>query len=61
MRSSAARYRDSWLRECVSMRAQALAYAAFLQTYYAQPWFGGVTFWIALFAGREVGVLGFDH
>ena len=31
--------------QCVSTRAQALAYQAFLQTYYAQPWFGGVTFW----------------
>ena len=31
--------------QCVSTEAQALAYTAFLQTYYAQPWFGGVTFW----------------
>ena len=31
--------------QCVSTRAQALAYSAFLQTYYAQPWFDGVLFW----------------
>jgi hypothetical protein len=31
--------------QCVSTKAQAMTYTAFLQTYYAQPWFGGVTFW----------------
>jgi hypothetical protein len=31
--------------QCVSTNAQAMAYSAFLQTYYAQDWCDGVTFW----------------
>ena len=31
--------------QCVSGAAQAAAYSAFLETYYAQPWFQGVLFW----------------
>jgi hypothetical protein len=31
--------------QCVSTNAQAMAYSAFLQTYYSEPWFDGVTFW----------------
>lgn len=32
--------------QCVSVNAQALAYQAWLQTYYAQPWFDGFLFWL---------------
>jgi uncharacterized protein (DUF2237 family) len=32
--------------QCVSVAAQALAYQAWLQTYYAQRWFDGFLFWI---------------
>lgn len=31
--------------QCATPAAQALAYAGFLQSYYAQPWFDGVLFW----------------
>jgi hypothetical protein len=36
----------SVVEQCVSTRAQAMAYAGFLATYYAQPWFDGVLFWM---------------
>ena len=32
--------------QCVSNHAQALMYEAFFENYYAQPWFGGVLFWL---------------
>jgi len=32
--------------QCISVAAQALAYTAWLQVYYAQPWFDGFLFWI---------------
>jgi len=32
--------------QCVSVAAQALTYSAWLQTYYAQPWFDGFLFWL---------------
>ena len=32
--------------QCVSVAAQALTYAAWLDVYYRQPWFDGVLFWI---------------
>jgi hypothetical protein len=32
--------------QCVSVSAQVLAYSAWLQLYYAQPWFDGFLFWL---------------